>query len=41
MPERQLLLFEGFQVSHASSDKSSMKMEMSMEHWWNETDREN
>jgi hypothetical protein len=23
----------------SASDKSSMKMQMSMEHWWNDTDR--
>jgi hypothetical protein len=37
---RTLLLFENSHASPACpSDRSRMKVKMSMEHWWNDTDR--
>jgi hypothetical protein len=33
-------LFDGSQALTTNTDKSSIKMMINMEHWWNDTDRE-
>ena len=42
IPAKGFALFESSQVSPACpTDKSSIKMKMITEHWWNDTDRGN
>jgi len=39
---KSIALFDGFQASPIClSDKIYVKLKMSMDHWWNDTDRKN